>query len=196
MLKEKSARLFRRFKRNLRSILLLWFPAGIVVAFFAYILFSVAFSKDASFYSCTKFFMQCSEKNPDLIHVTKCSYQTAWCDVKVIWDKLNGKSFPDLPGLPVADEKAEKELFEKMISDEFIEQRFKEFQKEEEGRLQTQTPSKEELERYMLQMRKERIEFEKEQAAKREAIAREKKMGTEQKNDSSENDNLTGKSEI
>ena len=88
-----------------------------------------------------------------------------------------------------------KELFEKMISDEFIEQRFKEFQKEEEGRLQTQTPSKEELERYMLQMRKERIEFEKEQAAKREAIAREKKMGTEQKNDSSENDNLTGKSE-
>ena len=90
---------------------------------------------------------------------------------------------------------AKKELFEKMISDEFIDQRFKEFQKEEEGRLQTQTPSKEELERYMLQMRKERIEFEKEQAAKREAIAREKKMGTEQKNDSSENDNLTGKSE-
>ena len=187
MLKEKSARLFRRFKRNLRPVLLLWLPAGIIAAFFAFVLLSVALSKDASFYPCARQLTQCAGENPSLGHVTKCVYQTAWCDVTVVWDKLNGKKFPDLPGLPAVDEKADKALFEKLTSDEFLEQRFQELEEQERNNPpETDLPPKEKLKEYMEQLRGERIAFEKEQAEKRNALAaeREKEGG---------NNNLTGK---
>ena len=60
MLKEKCARLFRRLKRNLRSLLLLWLPAGIIAAFFAFVLLSVGLSKDASFHSCAQLLARCA----------------------------------------------------------------------------------------------------------------------------------------
>lgn len=134
MLKEKCARLFRRLKRNLRSVLLLWLPAGIIAAFFAFVLLSVGLSKDASFHSCAQLLARCAGDNPSLGRMTKCAYWTAWCDVTVLWDKLNGRQFPDLPGLPAVDEKADRELFEKLTSDEFLEQRFRELEEQEKTR--------------------------------------------------------------
>lgn len=187
MLKEKSARLLRRLKRNLRPVLLLWLPAGIIAAFFAFILLSVGLSKDASFHSCTQLLEQCAGDNPSLGRMAKCAYRTAWCDVTVIMDKLNGKRFPDLPGLPAVDEKADKELFEKLTSDEFLEQRFLEQEKlEESAPPETGLPPKEKLKEYMERLRSERIAFEKEQAEKRKALAAERENETG-------NNNLTGK---
>lgn len=185
MIKEKAARLFRRVKRNMRSFLLLWLPAGIVAAFFAVLLMSVAMSKDASFYSCSRLLSQCAGENPSLGRTAKCSYQVAWCDITVLWDKLNGKKFPDFPGLPVVDEKADKELFEKLTSDEFLEQRFQELEKQKTDTVETETSSKEELKEYMDQLRRERILFEREQAEKRKALA------VERENENG-NNNLTG----
>ncbi len=189
MLKEKCARLFRRLKRNLRSILLVWLPAGLIAVFFAFILLSVGLSKDASFYSCTQLLTQCSGDNPSLGRMAKCAYQTAWCDITVVWDKMNGKKFPDLPGLPVVDEKADKELFEKLTSDEFLEQRFRELEEEErKNPPETGLPPKEKLKEYMEQVRRERIAFEKQQAEQRKAFAEEYNS----KSNNKEN-NLSGK---
>ncbi len=186
MIKEKAARLFRRIKRNMRSILLLWLPAGIIAAFLAVLLISVALSKDASFYSCTRLLSRCAGEKPSVGRTAKCAYQVAWCDITVLWDKLNGKKFPDLPGLPVVDEKADKELFEKLTSDEFLEQRFQELEKQEKDESKTDVIPKEDLKKYMEHLRHERLLFEKEQAEKRKTLAVEKE-------NESGNDNLTGK---
>lgn len=187
MLKEKCARLFRRLKRNLRSVLLLWLPAGIIAAFFAFVLLSVGLSKDASFHSCAQLLARCAGDNPSLGRMTKCAYRTAWCDVTVLWDKLNGRQFPDLPGLPAVDEKADRELFEKLTSDEFLEQRFRELEEQEKNKApETGVPPKEKLKKYMERLRNERIAFEKEQAEKRKALVAERENETG-------NDNLTGK---
>lgn len=188
MLKEKSGRLFRRFKRNIRSILLLWIPAGAIAAFFTFILLSVLLTKDASFYSCSQILTKCAQKDPSLWQTTKCAYQAAWCDVNVVWDKMNGKKFPDLPGLPVPDEKAERELFDKMTSDAFLDQRFQEFQaQEEKNAQQTDLPSKEDLKAYMEELRRDRIAFEKEQAEKRRSFAEQLEQSE------AGNNNLAGK---
>ena len=108
--------------------------------------------------------------------MTKCAYRTAWCDVTVLWDKLNGRQFPDLPGLPAVDEKADMELFEKLTSDEFLEQRFRELEEQEKNKApETGAPPKEKLKKYMERLRNERIAFEKEQAEKTAHTAEKKR---------------------
>ena len=174
MIKGKLERLFRRIKRNWRSALLLWLPAGIVVLFLGMICFSVAFSKDASFHHCARQLLTCAGKSPELTRMTSCAYKTAWCDVNVIWDKVNGRAtVPDLPGLPPVDEKADRELFEKLTSEEFLEKRFEELANEE-------TPEKDDLsdkrnlKEYMEELRAEHIQFEKEMAEKREQMLKDR----------------------
>jgi len=194
MIKEKAERLFRRFKRNWRSMFLLWFPAGIVVLLLAIVFFSVAFSKDSSFHDCARQLTVCAGENPKLTRMTVCSYQTAWCDIKVIWDKATGKAvIADMPGLPPVDEKADKELFEKLTSDEFLEKRFEAFEEEEKIQSETQRiddlPEKEDLKEYMEELRAQRIQFEREMAEKREKILEERSS------DSSEENNLSGQTE-
>ena len=187
MFKEKTIRLFRSLKKNLRSVLLLWLPAGVVIAVLAFVFLSVALSKDSSFYTCGQMLTRCAGESPSLVQTTKCAYKTAWCDVTVLWDKLNGKKFPDLPGLPVVDEKADQELFDKLTSDEFLDQRFEELEQEEEKNpRETGLPPKEQLKEYMEKIRQERIVFEKEQEEKRKAFSVERE-------NESVNNNLTGK---
>lgn len=192
MIKGKIERFFRRIKRNWRSMLLLWLPAGIVVLLLGIVLFSVAFSKDASFYACSKKLPVCMGDKADFSRVIGCSYQTAWCDVKVIWDKARGKEIAfDLPGLPPVDEKADKELFEKLTSDEFLEKRFEEFKQEEEKEktLADDLPEKEDLKEYMEELRAKRIQFEKEMSEKRGQMLKE------QSSDISDENNLSGQTE-
>lgn len=158
-----------------------------IAAFFAFVCLSVALSEDASFHSCTRLLSQCAGDDPSLGRMAKCAYKTAWCDITVLRDKMNGKKFPDLEGLPPVDEKADRELFEKLTSDEFLEQRFRTLEAEEkDDPRETGLPPKEKLKEYMERLRKERIAFEKEQAEKRNMLssAGEKENG---------NDNLTGK---
>ena len=176
MIKEKAERLFRRFRRNLRPTLLLWFPAGIVMLFLGIVFFSVAFSKDASFQSCSRKLPVCIGENPKFLKALGCAYQTAWCDVKVVWDKANGKPIPfDIPGMPPVDEKAEKELFEKLTSEDFLQKRFEEIEKEEKNApaKKDNAAEKEELMKYMEELRAKRIQFEKEMAEKREQALKE-----------------------
>ena len=178
MIKGKTERLFRRIKRDWRPILLLWFPAGIVILFLGIVFFSVAFSKDASFHACSRQLPLCVGEKPAMSRVLSCSYQTAWCDLKIIWEKANGRPIPlELPGIPAVDEKADKELFEKLTSDEFLEKRFEEFQqenKEPEASAQDDIPEKEKLKEYMEKLRAERIRFEKEMAEKKERFVKER----------------------
>lgn len=188
MLKEKAERIFRRIRRNLRPALLLWLPAGIVVLFIGMICFAVAFSTDTSFHACSRQLSECAGENPELYPLLKCSYKTAWCDVNVVWNKMNGTAVvSDLPGLPPVDEKADKELFEKLTSDEFMEKRFQEIEQEEKEALSKEDnlSEKEDLKGYMEELRAKRIQFEKEMAEKREQIIKEQ---------SSEN-NLSGQTE-
>ncbi len=188
--KEKFDRLFGKLKRNWRSILLLWLPAGLVVLVLGIVFFSVALSEDASFHICSKQLSACIGEKTGFSKVLGCSYQTAWCDVKVIWDKANGKMIvSDLPGLPPVDEKADKELFEKLTSDEFLEKRFEEFQQEKKKLNANSLSEKENLKEYMEELRAERIQFEKEMTEKR------KKMLEERATDVSEENNLSGQTE-
>ena len=80
-----------------------------------------------------------------------------------------------MPGLPPADEKAEKELFEKLTSDEFLEKRFEEFEQEEEDDSSglDDLAEKEDLKGYMEELRAERVSFEREMAEKRDEIISE-----------------------
>ena len=192
MLKEKAQRLSRRLRRNLRPLLLLWFPAGIVALLLGIVFFSVGFSKDASFYSCSKHLRSCIEEKSGFSQVVNCSYQTAWCDVKIVWEKVNGRPIPlDLPDLPHVDEKAEKELFEKLTSDEFLEKRFEEFSQEEQAK-QSQKElltEKEDLKEYMEKAREERIRFERDMAEKMKAVVSEQSENIPEKN------NLSGQNE-
>jgi hypothetical protein len=90
--------------------------------------------------------------------------------VKIVWDKARGKEIVfDLPDVPPIDEKAEKELFEKLTSDEFIEKRFEEFEQEEQDSASglDDLPEKEDLKGYMEELRAERVRFEQEMAEKR-----------------------------
>lgn len=126
-----------------------------------------------------------------LYSLTKCAYQTAWCDMGVIWDKVRGKetaAVMPVEGLPEIDEKADKELFEKLTSDEFLENRFEELEaQEQESPRETDVPPPEELKAYMEKVRAERILFEKKQAEKRRILAEEKLK------EEAVPDNLTGK---
>ena len=176
MIREKAERLFRRFRRNLRPTLLLWLPAAIVFLFLGIVFFSVIFSTDASFRACSRQLPVCVGETPGFAKVLTCSYQTAWCDVKAVWDKARGKTADvapsDLPGLPPVDEKAEKELFEKLTSDEFLEKRFEELEREERDDSSglDDLPEKEDLKGYMEELRSDRVSFEKEMAEKREKM--------------------------
>ena len=177
MLKEKAGRLFRRIKRNWRPLVLMWLPAGIVALFLGVLFFSVGLSRDASFYSCSRALPVCMGKDPDFPRVVGCSYRTLWCDAKIVWEKANGRPIPfDLPDLPPVDEKAEKELFEKLTSDDFLETKFREFSQEEQDRqLRKETlPEKENLKKTMEKAREERVRFEAEMADKMKALAAER----------------------
>ena len=186
MLKEKRERLFRRIRRNLRPALLLWLPAGIVVLLLGTVFFSVIFSEDASFHACSRQLPVCVGNDPKLLNVLKCSYQTAWCDVKVVWDKARGKKIIfDLPDVPPVDEKAEKELFEKLTSDEFLEKRFKELERQEKN----EPSERKDLMEYMEKLRSKRIRFEHEMAEK------QKKILSEQSQNHPEENNLSGQTE-
>lgn len=190
MLREKAERIFRRIKRNWRPMLLLWLPAGVVVLLLSVIFFSVAFSKDNSFHSCAHQLPECIGKKPKLLNTLSCSYQVAWCDIRVIWDKATGKAvFSDLPGLPPVDEKADRELFEKLTSDEFLEKRFEEFEQEENVQGLDELPKDEDLKGYMEELRAKRIQFEKEMAEKRELMLQN------QSSDIVEENNLSGQTE-
>ena len=183
MLKGKLERLFRRIRRGLRSALLLWLPAGIVVLLLGIVFFFVIFSKDESFHVCARQLPVCMGEDPGALKVLGCSYQTAWCDIQVIWNKAAGKAaVSDLPDLPPVDEKAEKELFEKLTSDEFLEKRFEELEKEEKN----EAFERKNLEKFMEKLRAERISFEKEMTEKRE------KMLSEQPRNDPEENNLSG----
>ena len=92
---------------------------------------------------------------------------------------MNGKKFPDLEGLPAVDEQADKELFEKLTADDFLEKRFEELEAEQSG--EPDAMSDAELKEYMERARRDRIAFEKSQAEKRAAAA------------ASADDDLTGK---
>ena len=192
MIKGKLERLFRRIKRNWRPLFLMWLPAGIVVAFLGTLFFSVTFSTDYAFSDCTIRLSACVKEKKGIWRILGCSYRTAWCDVKVLWDKANGRPVArDLPGLPVVDEKAEKELFEKMTSDEFLQERFKIFdeiaREEAAEKEKADTPAeKEKLKKYMEDAREKRLKFEKEMAEKREQIL--KTVSEEQ----TEENNLSG----
>lgn len=193
MIKEKIERLLRRFRRNLRPMLLLWLPALIVGIVVGTVFFSVGFSDDASFSACSRQLAVCTENNPKWTQVLKCSYKTAWCDIKIVWAKINGTAVvSDLPGLPPVDEKADKELFEKLTSDEFLEKRFEELKKEEQNAAASETddlPEKEDLKKYMEELRAKRISFEKEMNLKREKLSQEEPLKKEEEN------NLSGKTE-
>ena len=173
MIRGKLERFFRRIKRNWRSVLLLWLPAGLVALFMGIVFFSVALSEDKSFYACSRALPVCMGEKPDFPKVLSCSYQTAWCDVKIVWDKARGKEIAfDLPDVPPVDEKAEKELFEKLTSDEFLEKRFEELEREERDASagMDDLSEKEDLKGYMEELRSERETFEREMAEKREKI--------------------------
>lgn len=186
MLKEKRERLFRRIRRNLRPALLLWLPAGIVVLLLGTVFFSVIFSEDASFHACSRQLPVCAGNDPKLLKVLKCSYQTAWCDVKVVWNKVNGTAVvSDLPGLPPVDEKADKELFEKLTSDEFLKKRFKELEQQEKN----EPSERKDVVKYMEKLRSERIRFEHEMAEK------QKKILSEPPQNSPEENNLSSQTE-
>lgn len=185
MFKDKARRLFRRFGNNLKSILTVWIPAGLVAGFFLFVVLSVALSNDASFYDCGRMLARCAGDDPSVGRMAKCAYQTAWCDANVIWDRLNGKKFPDLPGLPVADERADAELFEKLTSEEFLQERFAEQERfERENPHETGLPADSAaMKAYIDEVRADRQAFEAEQALKRAAALRPVK------------DDLTGKAE-
>ena len=186
MLKGKLERLFRRIRRSLCPALLLWFPAVLVALFMGIVFFSVSLSKDKSFYACSHGLSVCMGEKAGFVKVLSCSYQTAWCDVKVVWDKARGKEIAfDLPDVPPVDEKAEKELFEKLTSDEFLEKRFEEFGRQKEK----EPPERKDLKEYMEKIRAERVSFEKEMAEKRE-----KMLSQPPQNDPEEN-NLSGQTE-
>lgn len=173
MIKGKLERLFRRIKRNWRSVLLLWLPAAVVVSVLGALFYSVMFSTDYAFNGCTRQLSDCVKEKTGIWRLG-CSYQTAWCDVRVLWDKAAGNPIPlDLPGIPPVDEKADKELFEKMTSDEFLEERFKVFDEIEKdvGREKSlSVPEKEKLKQYMEDVRAKRLQFEKEMAERKEQI--------------------------
>lgn len=144
---------------------------------------SVMMSKDGSFSPCGQKLMVCMQAGPEegaqrLYSLTKCAYKTAWCDAGIIWDKVQGKeTAAPVPadGLPEIDEEADRELFEKLTSDEFLDNRFEELEADEvKNPRETDVPPPEELKAYMEKARAERIRFEKEQAEKRRAFAEEK----------------------
>lgn len=183
MWKEKTGRLFRRIRRNAKSLFLVWLPAVFVLILLGFLMLSVILSKDGSFRPCGQKLMTCMQDSPEegikrLYALTKCAYKTAWCDMGIIWDKARGKdtAVQVFPGdLPEVDEKADRELFEKLTSDEFLDSRFEELEADEaENPRETDVPPPEELKTYMDQARAERLRFEAEQAEKRKTLAAEK----------------------
>lgn len=169
MFREKAARLFRRLKRNGRPMLTVGIPAVAAAVVLAALPLSVMYSDDASFKPCGRMLTQCAREEASLGEIAVCAYKTAWCDAGVLWDRMNGKKFPDLEGLPPVDEKADKELFEKLTSDDFLEKRFKELEAEQSGAVDAM--SDDDLKEYMERARRDRIAFEKELAEKRAAAA-------------------------
>ncbi len=169
MLRAKAARLFRRLKKNGRPVLTVGVPAVAAAALLAVLPLSVMFSDDASFKPCGRMLTRCADDGASLGEMAVCAYKTAWCDAGVLWDKMNGKKFPDLEGLPIVDEQADKELFEKLTADDFLEKRFEELEAEQSGATDAMPDA--ELKEYMERARRDRIAFEKSQAEKRSAAA-------------------------
>lgn len=138
-MKEKIARYARKFKKSVKYVLTLWFPAVILFVFAVILAIFVSTSKDGSFKGCgAQLFVCMGDKLQADLSVDKltrmmvCSYQTAWCDARVVWGKVTGNEYlpPDFSppfSLPPIDEKAEKELFEKLTDPKYLDEQFKKF---------------------------------------------------------------------
>ena len=168
-MKEKIARYARKFKKSVKYVLTLWFPAVILFVFAVILAIFVSTSKDGSFKGCGAQLFVCmgdklqADLSVDkLTRMTVCSYQTAWCDARVVWGKVSGEEFlpPDLSpavALPPIDEKADKELFDKLTRQEYLDEQFKKF-----DNLPPSEVFPEDVKALMDQARQERLKLEKE----------------------------------
>ena len=139
-MKEKIARYERKFKKSVKYILTLWFPAIILFVFMGILAVFVLTSKDGSFRGCGAQLFVCmgDEVKADLsarkmMRLTACAYQTVWCEARIVWGKMTGDEYlpPDFKApapLPPIDEKAEKELFDKLTKEDWLDEQFKQFE--------------------------------------------------------------------
>lgn len=138
-MREKIRRIARNFRKSAKRSFALWLPAAVLLVFAVVLAFFVAASKDGSFKGCGARLFSCmgDEIRTDLslrkmARMTSCAYQTVWCDARVVWGKASGNEYfpPDfspVAALPPVDEKADKELFEKLTKPEYLDERFKQF---------------------------------------------------------------------
>lgn len=138
-MKEKICRIARNFRKSAKHSFALWLPAAVLLVFAVVLAVFVSTSKDGSFKGCGAQLFVCmgDEIEADLslrkmTRMTSCAYRTVWCDARVVWGKVSGEEFlpPDLSpavALPPIDEKADKELFEKLTDPKYLDEQFKKF---------------------------------------------------------------------
>lgn len=168
-MKEKICRIVRNFRKSAKHSFALWLPAAVLLVFAVVLAFFVSTSKDGSFKGCGAQLFVCmgDEIEADLslrkmTRMTSCAYRTVWCDARVVWGKVSGEEFlpPDLSpavALPPIDEKADKELFDKLTRQEYLDEQFKKF-----DNLPPSEVFPEDVKALMDQARQERLKLEKE----------------------------------
>ena len=168
-MKEKICRIARNFKKSAKRSFALWFPAAVLLILAVVLAVFVSASKDGSFKGCGARLYSCmgDEVGADLslrkmARMTSCAYQTVWCDARVVWGKASGNEYlpPDFSPvvvLPPIDEKADRELFDKLTEPEYLDERFKQFDD-----LPPSESAPADVQALMEQARRERLKLEKE----------------------------------
>ena len=175
-MREKIRRIARNFKKSAKRSFALWFPVAALLIFAVVLAFFVSTSKDGSFKGCGARLFSCmgDEIHAELslqkmARMTSCAYQTVWCDARVVWGKVSGTEYlpPSAPiaGLPPIDEKADRELFDKLTKPEYLDERFKQFDD-----LPPSEVFPADAKALMEQARQERLTLEKEIAEQNKAL--------------------------
>ena len=187
MWKDRLKRYFRQAKRSSKGAFSLWYPALFVVLAVGGVMFAVGTSTDGSFRYCSDLLVNCMKEDPNaqngwrrLLRMTKCSYQTAWCDVEVLWHQATHKPIQYEPWMdeepPYAKpsneetEQGQAEMLEYLTSEDVLDERTEQIRQEIAEEEELEATSGEDLKKQMLQMRAEREAFEAERANFRKII--------------------------
>ena len=179
MWKDRLRRYARAFRNMFRGAFAFLVPAAVVVLLVGGLMFAVATSKDGSFRPCFDELVSCMGDDLDaptgparLWKMTKCSYRTAWCDIRILWSKAAGhEPAPVLSGTAQTSSVSEEEYREKqaeimkyLTSEEVLNERSEQVQREirqEADSLEQMSPQ--ELKDEMKRLAEERKAFEAEQ---------------------------------
>lgn len=208
MRKERLRRYARALKDMFRGAFVFLLPAVIVVILVGGLMFAVATSKDGSFRPCFDELVSCMGDDlgaptgaAKLWKMTKCSYRTAWCDIRILWDKASGRApAPVVPAMPEEPAVSEEEYLEKqaeimkyLTSEEVLNERAEQVQREmREESARPEQMSPQDLKEEMKRLAEERKAFEAEQAEFRRLLGEAVKAREETGADS---DILSGQKE-